>query len=326
MDKYPYKPNKLANRSNGSPKNKAFSRKGPKTSEQSRQISARAKILIIKHKYQEAEKLLKETLLDHPSDVFFMNILIKVLGIRGKLLEAREIFDKAISRRITDKYTYNSMIDAYGKAGDVTNAKEIFDKAVSRRIADEYTYNSMIDAYGKAGDVTNAKEIFDEVVQKNIANVVTCNSMIDAYYRRDMFGEIISLIEKAPPHIQKNNNMFLNSCEALRKQKKYDLVISKIDDFLKVPKPYEIGNLAECIRAYCLKELGKNQEAVQLFCDLKNRLPESDVNYARVLCGLVFCNNVEELEKENFKEELLKCLNEGRGSARDIKAALGQLG
>ncbi len=209
------------------------------------------------------------------------------------------------------------------------DARNLLKKALERYPNDKYFHSMLIKVYGGLGDINNAREIFNEAVNKGIVNVVTYNSMIDAYYHRKKFDEIEKLISSAPNEIKNAECILLSRLEAMRKQKKYGEVLKQIENLLnnRTFKEHDSVVLARVIRAYCLKDSNQNGKAIEEFRRLKTKVPKTNIHYPRIICGLVFCHNVRNNEREQFKNDLEMWSRESTNSSLsyDIKRALESL-
>ena len=230
----------------------------------------------------------------------------KWLMRKEKFKKARDLLETAHQQYPNNKYFYSMLIKVYGALGDINNARKLFDEVVRKGIADVVIYNSMIDAYGKNGRLDEARKLFDEVVRKGIADVVTYTSMIDAYYHKGKFAEIEELISGAPEKIKNDEELILSRLEVMRKQKKYSEVLRQIESLLnnRTFKEYNSIVLARVIRAYCLKDSGRKDKAIEELRRLKTKVSRTNIHYPRIICGLVFCYDVHGNESEQFKHDL----------------------
>jgi len=321
-----------------------------------KEYSFRAKQLRKERKFREAQELLEKGLKEYPRDIFIISNLISVYG-KHQFNKAKDLFDMAVKLNIATEFTYCSMLNIYvqkreihsakllfdnmEKKGllddvsystilnlyvqnkDISSAKQLFDKMEKIGLLNEVSYSTMLNLYVQNKDIYSAKLLFDKMEKLRLLNEVSYGTMLQLYYVTEKYVEGLDFLSKFPTKYK--NDLILNiyEIEFNRKLKNYDLCLELISNVSKNFNLKDNGKVGlQTIRAYCFKEMGRTNDAVSLLRNLLKTTKEDCPSYIRIVCGLVFCDNVKPHEVQQFTNVLMKAKMSETGNDVDVEKAL----
>jgi len=184
----------------------------------------------------------------------------------------------------------------------------------------------MLNFYFKTGNIDKAEPIFEKLIKTNRENEITYAIKLNQLYKAEKYNEGLKLISTIPPKYNDIILLRIHEIEFNRKLKNYNLCFDLISKCLETKDLVEnyTTNL-ETIRAYCLKDSGETDKAIELFRQLIKNNDETCVSYVRIVCGLVYCNGVRPYEYILFNSILKEAEKENKGNYLDVIEALKKL-
>lgn len=278
-----------------------------------------------KNQFKKAEFLLEEKLKEHPRNIFLINSLMEIC-LDTRFDRSVGLLNKAIKLGVADTITYSIMLDRFIEKEDSLNVNYFFKKCIMNGKEDICICNNVLKFYLKSNDLENAGEMFTRLLSKNKANEITYSIILNNYYVNKMYLEGLRLISNLPSHIKKNEFIKIHEIEFNRKLKNYDLCLDLISNNLKDKNiSHNDATTLQTIKAYCLKEIGYKQRAIELLRNLLKNINENNPSYVRIICGLIYCGDVKIHERALFNRILVDAQKENKGNSSDVTEALKKL-
>jgi len=278
-----------------------------------------------KNQFKKAEVLLEEKLKEHPKNIFLINSLMEIC-LDTRFDRSVGLLNTAIKLGVADTITYSIMLNKFIEKEDFLNVDYFFKKCITNSKEDTCICNNMLKFYLKSNDFENAGNVFTHLISTNKVSEITYSIILSNYYTNKMYLEGLRLISNIPSHIKKNYFLKTHEIEFNRKLKNYDLCLDLISNNLKDKNiSHNDATTLQTIKAYCLKEMGHKQKAIELFRELLKNINEDNPSYVRIICGLIYCGDVKIHERALFNRILVDAQKENKGNSSDVTEALKKL-
>lgn len=275
-----------------------------------------------KGKIEQAKLLLEKRINEFPNNIFFINGLIE-LNVDTRFDRCVGLLNKAVKLGVADTITYSLMLDKFIEKKDILNIEYYFRKCVANGKEDTIICNNMLNFYFKTGSLKQGEFIFEKLINNEKANEITYAIMLNHLYISEKYLEGLKLISKTPEKFKEYILLKIHEIEFNRKLKNYDLCFNLISQCLEIPDlKYDFTVNLETIKAYCLKDTGEKEKAIELFRQLFKNNGEDSASYIRIICGLVFCEGVRPYEYILFNNILRDAEKENKGNYLDVIDAI----
>jgi len=265
--------------------------------------------------------------------------MLRVLVYHNKIEEAEHLYSEMCEKGQASDRIHYLMLRLYGKNGMKDRLHNTYSKIKGTVGKSDAYLDSLLILASRFESVDEAEATFNEVIKENPNDSRLYMVLATVYYTHQLYPKIDELIRAAPQEVQNNMGLMLMHAESLRKRKRYSEALKKsryvvdaiTEQYRKegiIQRYYNENDYvhARVIEAYCLKDdklKGDKTRAIQILRELKKKVSRNNVHYPRILCGIVFCNDVQKEEHEFFRSYLKDSLNKKVGFAkRDIEKAL----
>lgn len=274
-----------------------------------------------KEQFRKAELLLEEKLKKYPRNIFLINSLIEVC-LDTRFDRSVGLLNTAIKLGIADSVTYTIMLKKYMEMNDTVSVQHFFNKCNTYNKADTLLCNDIIHFYMKNQMFDDAKSLYEKLVKNNTANSHTYGIMLTQLYKYERYIDGLEILYYMPPQYKDDFVVTVTEIELNRKMKNYEICLDLISKINLGKINDERKTTIKTIKAYCLKDMGKINDAYNLFHELYINTNPEDACYIRIVCGYVFCECIKSHEIKKLKEILTHAKQQNKGNTHDVNQAL----
>lgn len=291
--------------------------------------------------------------------------MIRAFSDAGELSSAVWYFEEALSRKIADPIMAQSMILGHFKNGYSNLARPCYEKAVFQGIEHGDMARAMADGYLDAGQSINAFRFIKSAQKKTALPIriymdavsklasdrledeasnllvsalrlgrIDCDGaerVLSRLYADSLYKSLLDIARRLPDDVRSSLPIIIIRADAMRKLGMYLDAIEILESVtLRTDVGEEQRAKARAIKAFCLKDSGRKNEAMRLFLSLFRAVPTEFHCSTRIACGLVFCWEeqrydalVRSMDIAEARRRLERSLPGSQGSLRhDIECAL----
>ncbi|MFH0737021.1 MAG: hypothetical protein V1827_06615 [Candidatus Micrarchaeota archaeon] len=246
-------------------------------------------LLCKQKRYKEADENAHEALERGMADPKFVSILMKIEEDYYSVDSCIALYLHAAKKRVCDEELHHLALRILSRYKRLDEADSAFSDIVQRGEDTSGLYLHMVRSHFKNCRYVDALNWFEWGSEFDRLDASDVSRFFEGLYARNRFHFILAFADLLSPKLAQDPVVVLHVADAMRKERMPGRAIELIDILLsRADVPPESARRAEAIRAFCLKENGRRNEAFSSLLALKEA-PENPLYTPRIACGIVFC-------------------------------------